>query len=431
MKKMGYFLRQGSGLYLVLCLGLLSQPLTPVQAQVQAQELGQEQEPGQKQGQADWQQAPLSQLRAAAEAGTATAQYALGLRLTRGRGILQDYAQAARWFRLAADQNHTQAQIRLGQAYFEGLGVIQDIDQAQRWLQRAASTGAAQPLFALASLLESQAAAAVDPQVNLSQAADLYRRAADLGHMDSAVSLGVLYQNGSGVAQDLDLARQLYEAPAAAGHARALNNLGLLYVRGDGVVQDYAHAAQLFQAAADQGLAVALNNLGTLYENGFGVAPDEAYAAQLYRAAADLKRSSSIADLRPGMLYDRRLQPPDSSAEALRQMQDAARAGDPLAQFQLAWMLLQPEATTGRGGLQQARRLMQSAAETGYPAAMGNMALFYVDGTVLPQDYVQAYMWLVLASTAGQPEAADLAADLARKMTAQQILEAQHLAKSR
>lgn len=389
---------------------------------------------------------PLTVLRQRAAAGQATAQYDLGLRLQRGTGVLLNFTEASQWFARAAAQGHPAAQSRLGQAYHSGLGVRRDPDQALYWMQQAARSEAPEPLFDLARLLEQRATGAEDGAEggaeDLLRAAQLYERAAAQGHVDAAVSLGVLYQNGTGVTQDLARARQLYEGPAAAGHARALNNLGLIYVRGDGLAQDYGRAAQLFQAAADQGLAVALNNLGTLYENGFGVALDEALAQQLYRQAADLGRSAggrAITAWHAGGLFDARLRPPDTSAAGLQVLENGARAGDPVAQFLLGWVLLNAvsqaedgvdrasinQASMDRARSQQVLALMQASAHAGIPAAMGNLALFYVEGRQLPQDYVLAYMWLLLASSAGQPEAADLAASLASMMTSAQVLDAQ------
>ncbi|UWQ35186.1 SEL1-like repeat protein (plasmid) [Leisingera sp. M527] len=361
---------------------------------------------------------PLEQLRAEAAAGQAAAQYALALRLQDGRGVLQNYAGAADWLTRAAEQGHAAAQNRLGQSYHSGLGVAQDRAQALHWLEQAAASGRAQYLFDLAAVLEQ----APDGS-GAAQAAELYARAAGQGHQDAAVSLGVLYQNGTGVAQDPARARQLYEGPAAAGHPRALNNLGLMHVRGEGAAQDYARAAALFEAAAAQGLAPAIRNLGVMYENGFGVPLDEARAADLYRRAA--RAAGAAAD--PGLIYDARLAPPDSSAAGLERLTDGAAAGDPLAQFQLAWLALQ-QPDPPRAGLLAAVAQLRASAEAGYPAAMANLGWMYFEGRALPQDYVLGYMWLVLAASAGLPEARGLSAALQARLTPAQLAEAQELA---
>ena len=54
--------------------------------------------------------------------------------------------------------------------------------------------------------------------------------------------LGVMYDNGQGVAQDYKEAARLYGLAAARGHASAQTNLGVMYGNGQGVAQDYVRA---------------------------------------------------------------------------------------------------------------------------------------------------------------------------------------------
>ena len=75
----------------------------------------------------------IDALRVRAEAGDAEAQYNLGFRYATGRGVPQDDAEAARWYRLAADQGHVGAQNNLGVSYAKGDGVPQDDIEAHMW----------------------------------------------------------------------------------------------------------------------------------------------------------------------------------------------------------------------------------------------------------------------------------------------------------
>jgi len=72
-------------------------------------------------------------LRQYAEKGHAPAQYFLGDIYYRGEAVPQDYAEAAKWFRLSADQGNIQAQYYLGKMYFLGQGVPQDYVRAHMW----------------------------------------------------------------------------------------------------------------------------------------------------------------------------------------------------------------------------------------------------------------------------------------------------------
>src|SRR5262249_33425487 len=58
-----------------------------------------------------------------------------------GRGVPQDYGQAAYWYRRAAAQGDVTAQGWLGFMYRVGWGVPQDVTQAVQWLRRAAEQG--------------------------------------------------------------------------------------------------------------------------------------------------------------------------------------------------------------------------------------------------------------------------------------------------
>ena len=45
---------------------------------------------------------------------------------SKGLGLVQDYKEGVRWYRLAAEQGYLTAQLNLGYMYFEGKGVLQD-----------------------------------------------------------------------------------------------------------------------------------------------------------------------------------------------------------------------------------------------------------------------------------------------------------------
>ena len=73
--------------------------------------------------------------------GNADAQLYLGVMYQNGSGSPQDFAEAAKWYRLAADQGNAKAQFNLGFMYDNGYGVPQDYVQAHMWWNLAASQG--------------------------------------------------------------------------------------------------------------------------------------------------------------------------------------------------------------------------------------------------------------------------------------------------
>jgi len=70
------------------------------------------------------------------------------------------------------------------------------------------------------------------------------------------------------------------------GHAEAQCNLGVCYQDGDGVEQNLARAVELYQQAAEQGEAGAQYNLGVIYHSGSGVEKSLETAVQWWTKAA-------------------------------------------------------------------------------------------------------------------------------------------------
>jgi uncharacterized protein len=74
-----------------------------------------------------------------AQDGDPAAQAALGYLYAMGRGVPQNYTQAALWYRRAAEQGNSDGQYELGLLYDKGQGVPQNVIQAEKWLILAAA----------------------------------------------------------------------------------------------------------------------------------------------------------------------------------------------------------------------------------------------------------------------------------------------------
>ena len=85
----------------------------------------------------------------AAEQGNARAQFTIGLKYKLGVGVREDYAEAARWYRLAAEQGDAKAQHSLGVLYDWGDGVPRDAAEAMRWYRLAAGQGSIAAYYSL------------------------------------------------------------------------------------------------------------------------------------------------------------------------------------------------------------------------------------------------------------------------------------------
>jgi uncharacterized protein len=151
---------------------------------------------------------------------------------------------------------------------------------------------------------------------------------------------------------------------------------------------DYAMALREWQPLADQGNTVAEYNVGLLYANGQGVPKDDAQARQWYEKAAVKGHADAQVDLGILFVYGRGV--PQDYKMAVYWLRLSANQGNDLAQRKLGLMF-----------------------ERG-------------DGVL--QDYVRAYMWYSLGAAKGAKIGAAMRDALAKRMTSDQIAEAQKLA---
>ena len=76
---------------------------------------------------------------ARARRGDPAAETRLGWLYSTGRGVPQDYAEAAKWFYRAATHGNADAQFALGMAYNKGQGVSRDYVLSYLWLNLSAA----------------------------------------------------------------------------------------------------------------------------------------------------------------------------------------------------------------------------------------------------------------------------------------------------
>ena len=191
------------------------------------------------------------------------------------------------------------------------------------------------------------------------------------------------------------IAWQLCQASADRGSAMAQVNMGLMLRNGYGVAKDLEAAATWYRKAADQGLARAQWLLGRMYENGEGVPQDIAKAAKWHSLSADQGSRSEQTTL--GFFYMDAPEFPQHEALSAKWYLRAAEQGGGFAQYTLGFM--------------------------------------YSEGFGVSPDLVQAHKWwsVARANDDNTPEVQEDCAEnldlLAAKMTPEQLVEAQRLAR--
>lgn len=196
---------------------------------------------------------------------------------------------------------------------------------------------------------------------DLARAAELFRQAAEKGHVRAMSDLGFALANARGVERDFNESNRWYRRAAARGNSRAMNNLGFAYERGRGVEKDFAEAVRWYRRGAEAGSLVAANNLGKAYANGRGVTKD-------FR-------------------------------EAFKWYLQAAEKGYQPAFFPVAFAY-----SNGRGVTKndvQAVRWYRKSAEAGNGGAMTNLAIRYDEGRGVERNFGTAAGWLLRAVRAG------------------------------
>lgn len=267
----------------------------------------------------------LKEIQAAADAGSAEAQFALGFMLQSGLGaersnekakaayeqaigkgiqaarnnlgLLQlatgeDSKKAIGLVEEAANAGYSPAQVSMGQLFLDGMqaaGITRDLDQARVWFERASDAGDDDAALTLGLMYEQGTGVTADQE----KATALLLKAADKGNTDAMVRLGAKLLGGQGVKPDAEKGKAWFEKAIAAGATGAKVALASVYETGTGtdkepgLAKDSKKAFELYSEAAEAGDFSAYNKIAFFHEQGIGVGKDEAKAAEWYRKGAD------------------------------------------------------------------------------------------------------------------------------------------------
>lgn len=220
---------------------------------------------------------------AAAAQGHPRAQNNLGLLYVRGDGVPQDYEKAAQLFTAAAKQGVPGAMRNLGVMYENGFGVPLNEDLAAELYRQAGQGG---PATAATPALSYDARLVPLPQEDGLR--EHLRPGAEAGDPVAQFQLGwSLISAPEADSAARTQAAALFKAAAQAGYGPAMRNLGILYFEGRGVPQDYVLGRMWLTLAGLAGQADAPGLIETL---GTTMTPGQVNEAQS-RAAAHSERN--------------------------------------------------------------------------------------------------------------------------------------------
>jgi serine/threonine protein kinase len=176
------------------------------------------------------------------------------------------------------------------------------------------------------------------------QAALLFRQAADLGDQTAMLELSKMYLTGEGVRSDPEEAGRWLRKSAGAGNAAAMMLLGAMYSEGKGVARNDSEAAAWFRRAANLGDKRGMDNLGDMYMKGRGVDKDLNEAIQWHKKAAAAGSATAMFHL--GLMYEQGSGVPKNIDEARTLYHDAALLGSIEARARLAQVPAKQNAET-------------------------------------------------------------------------------------
>ncbi len=340
----------------------------------------------------------------------------------------------------SAEQGDPNAQFKVGEMYYHGQSIPKDYQKAIKWYQKAGENGNVEAQYILAWMCYK----GKDAPQDYNQAAKWFLKAAEEGNTLAQFHLAGMYEVGRGVPQNKQQAVMWYQKAAKQGYSEAQYCCGLMYFHGVGVSKDYQQAIKWFVKASEQGNFPALFILGEIYEEGKAVPQNYQQAVKWFLKAAeegDYGESSVRIHIRS--MYNEGKCELQDYEKVIKMIQKKAEQGNESAQFELAGMYLRGDKLGPSSkpllisqDYQQAVCWYLKLAEQGGSfahSAQCQLGKMYSEGEGVPQNYVEAYKWLILAAVEGEEsltkhyvEARDA---LRLKMSPQQVTEAQKLAK--
>ncbi len=179
----------------------------------------------------------------AAESGSCTAQYNIGIYYKGGIGVEQSYQEALRYMEMAAKSGYEPAMIEIARLYKNGYGIEQDTAKMLQWYEKAITNGNVTAMLEVASLYRYGNYVDED----CAKAMDYYRRAVQTGEsgsftekspqLDAMYNIGKMWELGETGIRNIDKAIFWFRKAALHNHAdskKALIRLGTNWIDKNG-----------------------------------------------------------------------------------------------------------------------------------------------------------------------------------------------------
>eukprot|EP01084_Bolivina_argentea_P204373 349021_1 len=350
-----------------------------------------------------------------------------------GHGTKQNYQQAFEFYTKSSELNNSDGMNHLAMMYEKGIGCIQNMDQAVKYYKLSIDLQNVDAMANLANLYYQNFIYS-----DISKAIELYKSAADRGHIGAQITLASLYETGitNYLQPNIQLSIQWYRKAVEHDHLEAKNNLAVILLNNSDVnSKEYHQAVTFLTESATKGHAASQNNLGYCYEFGKGVEKDESKAFEWYHKSAAQNYSASFVNLGYlflkrqqyenafkyflkasknedniqswyylGLMHEKGYYVPINIHLALEYFEKASQKGHELATIKVGDCYF-----SGVGPIMQsyskAFDVYRKLALDGNSDAANNVAIMYEEGLGVKIDIEAATMWYKLAAEKGNHEA--------------------------
>ncbi|WP_183728904.1 tetratricopeptide repeat protein [Desulfurispira natronophila] len=218
----------------------------------------------------------------ATQSSNPIAQHNLGVAYRTGHGVYKNYSDALHWFRYAAAHQYSHARTNLGFMYLKGFDhQLPDYDEARFHFYAAAQEEHEVAQYALGIIyLEG-----IGVDENIELGLEWLHAAALQNYSLAHYTLGKYYTNKHKETQQHDIAFQWFQRAADTGMPRAHFQIGLMQLTGKGTDINVTQAFKSLLRAAAKSYAPASFKLGYMSEQGVGVSVDLPSAYRWYQKA--------------------------------------------------------------------------------------------------------------------------------------------------
>lgn len=306
----------------------------------------------------------IDDIKEAAEAGDAEAQYLLAIAYHRGEEVAADLERTGYWLRRSATRGFSRAQFAYGQRLYWGWGETEPnkIEGFDWWLVAAENGNASAMLEIGKTYLYGREGV---PEQNLAKAEEYFNQALSVGAVEAETALGRLYTVKATKAQEVGDTEAFKQA----------NEMRLTY----------------FQKAARKGSSAAMYFLAQMYRYGDHVEAEPQKAIEWYKKSVSADNSGAALEL--AKFYA------DESASGLEEPQPekaakyfriAIELGSETAKIELADLIKNGKIEVTPETAQEAIQLYKQAVSDGSLRAAVRLSDVYLKGELVEQDLNKA-----------------------------------------